>query len=150
MPRKTRLTATTRGKHPATAEHYKDGPRDVVKIGNLRVLVIRDGSWWLAQGLEIDYAAQGTSLDDVKEKFLHGLAGTAHAYLDKFGSIERFLRPASADALRELAIASERKMLKLSSTTEHEMPLAEPMRQLPFSGISFFERCDPEPALAMA
>ena len=68
---------------------------------------------------------------------------TADAYLEEFGSIEKFLRP-STDVLRELAKASERKLLKVTIKSMHELhrlPDKEAaVRALPFSGIRFFER----------
>jgi len=141
MPRKIILRANTVGKHRTTAEHYKEGAHDVVKIGDLRVLVVKEGPWWFAHGLEIDYTAQGTSLEEVKDRFARGLAVTAHAYIEKFGSIKKFLRPASADVLLELADASEKKLLTMSTMSLRELQVEEPVqRALPFSGIHFFER----------
>lgn len=142
MSKKRVLKAT----HPskATAEHSRDAGHDYVKIGELHVLVTKDGDWWLARGLQIDYAAQGKSLDEVKENFCRGLMATADAYLKEFGSIEKLLRP-SPDVLREMANASERKILSLSLESVHETarPLPSKVRaaqRLPFSGISFFQK----------
>ena len=134
-----------KSKHPskATAEHLRDDDHDYVKLGDLGVLVARDGDWWCAQGLEIDYTAQGKSYEEVMENFTRGLLATADAYLEEFGSIEKFLRP-SANVLRELAKASERKLLKVTLKSIHDLhrlPAEEPAaRALPFSGIRFFER----------
>lgn len=122
-----------------SAEHYKEGAHDFVKIGDLRVLVTKDGPWWFAQGLEIDYTAQGKSLDEVKDKFIRGLAATAHAYIMEFGSIQKLLRPAPADVLRELSNASSKGLLNISTLSEHELE-APIKRALPFSGVRYFER----------
>lgn len=135
-----------RSKHSnkkTTAEHLRDEDHDYVKLGDLGVLVARDGDWWFAQGLEIDYTAQGKSDEEAIENFTRGLMATADAYLEEFGSIEKFLRP-STDVLRELAKASERKLLKVTIKSMHELhrlPDKEAaVRALPFSGIRFFER----------
>jgi hypothetical protein len=41
--------------------------------GALRVLVVTDGSAWLAHGLEVHYAAQGSSVAEAIERFESGL-----------------------------------------------------------------------------
>lgn len=144
MARKTIFEKTAR--KGTTAGHYKDGARDIIKIGDLRVLITQEGPWWFAQGLEIDYAAQGKSLEEVKEKFARGLCATAHAYILEFGGIDKFLRPAPADILRALASASAKGILRLSTESEHG--LMEPISQtLPFTGITYFEKRR-EPAVA--
>jgi hypothetical protein len=139
--KKTILKATSNSK--TTAEHYRKDDHEYVKIGALSVLIKQDGDWWFAQGLEIEYAAQGKSLEEVKENFIRGLVSTAHAYLEEFGSIEKLLRPSSADVLREFSNASRRKLLRLSIESEHDVPelLEEPeMRQaFPFNAVKFFQ-----------
>jgi hypothetical protein len=140
MSKKTIFKAASKTK--ATAEHYREDDHEYVKIGALNVLVTQDGDWWFAQGLEIEYAAQGKSLEEVAENFGQGLATTAHAYLEEFGSIEKMLRP-SPEVLRELSNASRKKMLKLSVESRHDIHelLEEPaIRQaFPFSSIKFFQ-----------
>jgi hypothetical protein len=140
--KKTIFKAASKTK--ATAEHYREDDHEYVKIGALSVLVTQDGDWWFAQGLEIEYAAQGKSLEEVTENFGQGLATTAHAYLEEFGSIEKMLRPSPPEVLRELSNASRRKMLKLSVESKHEIHklLEEPaIRQaFPFNSIKFFQR----------
>ena len=143
MPKKTIMAAKSRGGR-ATATHYRDDDHDYVNIGDLGVLVTHDGDWWFAQGLEIDYTAQGKSLDEVRERFTRGLIATAEAHLTEFGSIVNLLRP-SPDVLIELFKASERKLLKMSVESMHDLHLPREAvrpaaRRLPFSGIRFFEQ----------
>ena len=93
-------------KHPpvhTTAFHgqSEDG-FNVVGIGNLRVVLIQDDDAWFAQGLEIDYAAQGSSVEDVKKKFAQGLCATLHENLKAYGNIERILRVAPPQVWNEL------------------------------------------------
>jgi predicted RNase H-like HicB family nuclease len=60
---------------------------------DLRVIVwLRDG-FWFARGLEIDYAAQGKSLDEVKANFERGLALTIEEHLKVFGNLNHMLLP---------------------------------------------------------
>lgn len=60
-------------------------------------MVEHDGGTWFAQGIEIDYAAAGTSLDDVRARFERGLRRTIEENLKRHNSIERILKEAPAD-----------------------------------------------------
>lgn len=69
----------------------------------LNVLVTQDldedstGKTWYAQGMEIDYLAQGADLDGVIASFEQGLLLTVKAHIEKRGHIEGLLRPATGD-----------------------------------------------------
>ena len=56
-------------KTPNAALHAKHGNIHLVGIGNLKVVVIQDGDFWFAQGLEIDYASEGKNFEEVKTAF---------------------------------------------------------------------------------
>jgi len=53
-------------------------PNDVPirEAGALRVLVVPDGKAWFAHGLEVDYAAQGMSVEETIDHFEFGLRET--------------------------------------------------------------------------
>jgi hypothetical protein len=89
----SKLTAAT-----TTALHGKtsDGV-DIVMIDKLRVALTRDGNAWVAQGLEIDYAAEGTSVEDAKEQFQTGLMLTLRENIRVFGHIKGVLRVVPQD-----------------------------------------------------
>ena len=54
----------------ATAIHGVSQEGDhLVGIGNLRVLIEKEGNFWFAQGLEIDYVAQGDTMEAVQKEF---------------------------------------------------------------------------------
>jgi hypothetical protein len=78
---------------PATALHgtTKSG-LDVVMIDKLRVALLCDGRTWVAQGLEIDYAAEGATIEEAKKQFSIGLMATLRENLRVFGNIEHVLR----------------------------------------------------------
>ncbi len=78
----------------------------VVGIGNLRVLIVPDGKFWFAHGLEIDYGAQGDSVDDAKRNFQEGLLKTIEMHLKVNGNIDELLTFAPSSVLRE---ASKKK-----------------------------------------
>lgn len=64
----------------------------VVAFGNLRVLIFEQDGEWLAQGIEIDYAASGATLEDTQRYFELGLARTVHLHLQRHTTIDRLLR----------------------------------------------------------
>src|ERR1039458_1707330 len=85
-----KIKAKKKGKLSTTAFHgvSHDGIHHVVGIGNLRVVIVPDGDFWFAQGLEIDYAVQGASEKDAKKKFEDGLEHTIEEHLKIHGTIE--------------------------------------------------------------
>jgi len=78
----------------AEAFHLSDDESHCVGIGNLQVVISRDGKGWLAQGLEIDYAAGGPTLAKVKKNFEKGLKGTINLHLKMYETIDTLLKPA--------------------------------------------------------
>ena len=108
--------------NPEASEH-------VVGIGHLRVLVSQYDDDWIAQGLEIDYFAEGSSLDDVKASFQEGLAATIREHLKLYGTIQGILKTAPQDAWSEFFASS--KCLVHSQITFHNTP---------FTGIAFYEK----------
>ncbi len=101
---KSTLPAKAKGTHKnvtATAIHGTDGETHIVGIGNLRVIICPDESGWFAQGLEIDYAAGGKTIPQVKENFEKGLKGTIGLHIQMYGNIEKFLTPAPPQIWKE-------------------------------------------------
>lgn len=118
----------------------KGAATHIVVIGNLRVMITHDDGSWFAQALEIDYAAQGTSLQDVKTRFEKGLAATIHEHLKIFGSINKLLQPAPPDVWVQLVQAVKTAKV-YSQLSFHLLPL-----ELPFGKIEYFEE---EPSYAV-
>jgi hypothetical protein len=75
---------------------------DVVMIDKLRVALTQDGNMWVAQGLEIDYAAEGASIEDVKSHFERGLLLTLRENIRVFGNIKNVLRVVPPDVWNAL------------------------------------------------
>lgn len=75
---------------------------DIVLIDRLRVALLRDGDFWVAQGLEIDLAAQGNTLEEAQRKFERGLVLTLRENLRIYGKIDHALRVAPAEVWQEL------------------------------------------------
>lgn len=127
MPRGGRRT-----KKPAkgtSAFQVKDGTTHVVGVRQLRVVVTNDGEGWFAQGLEIDYFAQTSSLGVVKHRFEEGLCATIDEYLKKHGSIEWLLQPAPDNVWNEF-LRRKQRPLWFSSVSVHRHDLAIQYYQL--------------------
>jgi hypothetical protein len=125
-------------KSSATAIHARndDGSGHLVGIGNLRVLLLKDEGSWFAQGLDIDYFAQGSSLADAQRRFQSGLLETIDVHLGTYGNIDGVLQPAPAEVWAEfLRTPSLRRLYSQVSFHKGESNLAV----LPFSGVEFYE-----------
>jgi hypothetical protein len=92
MKSRRKLATTTTAFHGQT----QDGT-NIVMIDKLRVALMRDGNAWVAQGLEIDYAAEGSSVDDAKDQFQIGLMLTLRENIRVFGHIKGVLRVVPQD-----------------------------------------------------
>ena len=108
----------------------------VVGIGHLKVVIIPDGDFWFAQGLEIDYTAQGNSLEDAKQEFENGLIATIHEHLRVHGSIKDLLRIAPQEAWN-LAFESRATGHSYSQLTFHQIEEARSL--MPFQAIKYLE-----------
>lgn len=101
-----------------------------VGVWNLHVIVTNDDGGWFAQGAEIDYAAQGATLEDAKKHFEAGLAATIHEHLKLHEKLDYFVRPAPPEVWQEIARGAERKLL-LTQISRHMLLPA------PFQGIEY-------------
>lgn len=99
-------------------------------MGDLRVRVGRDDSFWFAQGLEVDYLAMGDTEPQAKEHFERGLATTAEEHLRIHGHLDHLLTPAPAEAWKEIM-----KTAMHSQVTVHRTSTRIP--NLPFDGIAY-------------
>ncbi len=71
-----------------------DGSWDV-EIRHLKVwLYLDEHRYWIAQGLDIGYAASAPTFEDAQKKFSRGLASTLVVNMEKFGTIDPIVRPA--------------------------------------------------------
>ena len=110
----------------------EEGGTHAAGIGNLRVVLVPDENFWFAQGLEIDYAAQGDSLEDAQENFQDGLSATIHEHLRVYGTIRGMLRVAPQEAwdLVLKAGAKPHPVRQVSFQAVEDVPL-------PFDNIQF-------------
>jgi hypothetical protein len=116
----------------------KDGP-SFVGIGNLRVVIMQDDDSWFAQGLEIDYVAQGKTIEDVKKHFENGLEATVDEHLRIFGSIENLLKVAPQEIWNEMFLGgTTNKRYRYSQLTIHSFEESL-KKSLPFDGIQYLK-----------
>ena len=110
----------------------EDGSANVVGIGNLRVMITNDDGSWFAQALEIDYAAQGDTEEDVKQRFEKGLEATIDEHLQIHGTIEKLLQPAPQEVWVEMFKTAEKgKLFSQVSVHIHEA--------LQYENIEYFQ-----------
>lgn len=139
----TKSQTATKKPRPTMAIHSK--PADgihVVGIGDLRVVIVPDGDSWFAQGLEIDYAAQGSSVEDVKKRFEDGLVATIQEHLRIYGDIERILKVSPTEVWSDILLsagASPKRLTVVSVYRVEKKSLPKEMSRFPFDGINYFE-----------
>lgn len=116
------------------AVHAQHENEHLVAFGSLRVLVKETNSHWFAQGIEVDYAAAGDSLEDVKDRFEKGLTATIHLHLERYGTIEKLLRFAPKEALEPFGDIKNFHTLTSVSLhiceehCEHDIPVIDAFR----------------------
>lgn len=128
-----------------TAVHGKAGSNHVVGIGNMRVIICKDGDdLWFAQGLEIDYAADGTSFDEVKKNFESGLCATIDLHIKAYGNLEKLLKLAPESAWIEFW--KEGTRMRYSQISIHQDGRRKKAQNVlcfpshfPFAGIDYLE-----------
>lgn len=114
---------------------------------NLQVILAPEAGMWVAQAVEIDYAAAGESLEDVRERFEDGLAGTIHEQLKMFGDLDALLTPAPARQWHDLWRQQGKRLTWFGETTLHEVVSRSEMdavaRFFPFDKIAYFTAAAP-------
>lgn len=132
------MTANT--KSGASAIHGQDGSDHLVGIGNLRVIICQEGEQWFAQGLEIDYAADGESFEDVKANFESGLRGTIDLHIKAYGNLDNLLKIAPVSAWGELYEHKDGKRMRYTQVSMHKVFNEQIPSGLSFQNIDYMER----------
>ena len=117
-----------------TAIHLSGNGDHVVGIGDLRVFIVQDGDYWCAQGLEIDYVAQGASIEEAKKAFTDGLTATIHANIETHGTIKNVLKIAPPEIWQEIYDIEVLPHV-YSQVSVHEIEW-----ELPFRGIQYLQQ----------
>lgn len=130
----------------AEAIHVPNGDQHIVGIKALKVLLSNDCGMWFAQGLEIDYASAGNTIEEAKDKFESGLKKTIAEHLILHGSIENLLKIAPQEVWDEYYGAKfVCKRQKYSTVQFHDLcekndHLEFDKTQFPFNEIAFIEQ----------
>lgn len=129
-----------------SAVHLQHGNNHVVGVDALTVLLTKDGSCWFAQGLQIDYASSGASVDEAKANFEQGLMLTIREHLKVHGHIKNFLKVAPQEAWDEYFSAkasTECQKQKFTTVQSHRITVdaAQPAitTGFPFKEVTFVE-----------
>jgi hypothetical protein len=133
---KTRLKAKG---GTAKAMHLQHGKHEAIAIWNLSVLIVPDENSWFAQGLEVNYGAQGNTPEEAQENFQRGLLATIRQHLRVHGDITRILKFAPSQILHRAA--ENRDSIKHFAYVTFQEILAgndtKIERALPFGGIDY-------------
>jgi hypothetical protein len=143
---KLEITEIKEGSSSCTVVHGQssDGKVHFVGIGSLKVVIVKDGpTTWFAQGLDIDYAAEGTNVENVKLNFQNGLISTIDQHLKANNSLSKLLKPAPNDVWQEMyygPLLGKGKVLK----NYHQISIHLPDQIKKFTafeniGIEYFE-----------
>lgn len=100
---------------------FKHEQQHFVGIRNLRVVITNDDGSWFAQALEIDYAAEGASLEHVQRCFEDGLKSTVNEHLRLFGTIDKLISPAPSEVWREV-LKADPQPFRYSQLSLHSFP----------------------------
>jgi hypothetical protein len=120
----------------AGAAHIQTGEHEAVAIWKLSVLIVPDGDFWFAQGLEINYGAQGTSKADAQKNFQKGLLATIKQHIRVHGNIERLLQFAPDRVLKEAA-QHKNSIKEFAQVSFHEILDDKAQKFMPFDGIDY-------------
>lgn len=119
------------------AVHLQADANHTVVVDSLRVIICPDGDGWFAQGIEIDYAAYGSSIEAAQLNFERGLAQTIHLHLERFGEIDRLLKFAPTAAWKKLKDPNHYSFTLL---TRHTLPeTLDALKQTPFSDVAYLQ-----------
>jgi hypothetical protein len=138
MIRTNKSAKNVASKKSALAIHAadEDGEHHAVVIWNLSVLIVPDEGFWFAQGLEINYGAQGNTPEDAQKRFQDGLAKTIHQHLKVHGNIEKLLKFAPSSILREAA-QFKSSIKPFAQVSFHGVLDAGARNAIPFDGIDY-------------
>src|SRR5438552_18177976 len=130
---KTKLNASAKDTH---AVHLQDEAHAAVAIWNLSVLIVPDDKFWFAQGLEINYGAQGDTPEEAQQNFQQGLLATIAQHLRVYGNIKKLLKFAPSEILTEAA-ENKASIKRFAQVSFHEILDAKSQLQVPFDRIDY-------------
>ena len=120
---------------PLAAEGTVGSGEHFAFFGNIRVIVMRDGNFWFAQGVEIDYFAQGDTVEQVQRNFERGFVATVQTCLDLHGTITPLLKWAPIEAFEGM---DDPRAYNYTQVSLHEVfPNKELLQKVPFDSFEY-------------
>jgi hypothetical protein len=96
----------------------------------LRVAVVRDEEAWFAQGIDVDYFAQGQTPQEAEKNFAEGLRLMIKLHMNEFKNLQ-YLKPPPPAVSQEYA--------KMRFAKVEQLPLHAPgPAKVPYKTIKFF------------
>jgi len=92
-----------------------------VALQYIRVVIVPDGPAWFAQGIDIDYASQGATVEEAKTNFEKGLRATIDQHLRVYRHIRGILQLAPPEILANLLIDSSAQYRLYSQVSAHDI-----------------------------
>jgi predicted RNase H-like HicB family nuclease len=111
----------------------------IVGIGDLHVLLVEEENCWYAQGLEIDYVAQGDSIEEAKANFEVGFHTTIRENLKIHGTIEPLLEPAPQEVWKDRLSPSSKAKRFFYLSIHNARELDDIRDFLPFQAIEYLQ-----------
>jgi len=122
-----------------SAVHIRAGNRHAVAIASMRVIIVQDGlNTWFAQSLDIDYASNGSSIEDTQRNFETGLSSTIKAHLERFGNIDRIMKSPPLEDWIPL-VSRNGDEFEFSMSEAHDFNDKILVENLPYRSISYIE-----------
>lgn len=133
-------------KHHITSHEGETPDAKSYRVGfwNLRVLIVPEGDdCYFAQCKEIDYAAEGSTIEEAKKNFEKGFVATIYHHLKFFGSLKNMIRPVSDELWQELLgeATSGDRQFTLTHTSLHTIIPQKAQALVPYGykGIEYVE-----------
>lgn len=113
--------------------HIKQQHNHAVCVAALRVIISEGDGGWYAEGVEIDYAAFGQTIEEVQLNFELGFIRTIHLHIAKFGNLNKFIKWAPQSVLEKLP---QSKPYKIDTFSTHNIEVES---VLPISSINYLQ-----------
>ena len=120
---------------PVFAFQVKKDSTHAVGFGYIRVVLFKEDGMWIAQGLDVDYAAYAPTKQQAKKNFAIGLEGTVDLHIKIHENIENLLKRAPTEVWQKLLGTGTE--YRFSQVTFHEDLFKT--AEIPYPGILFQE-----------
>lgn len=103
----------------ADATHIDTGTDHIIKLENIKVLIVPDGPFWYAQGIEIDCAAQGATIEEAKKNFEKMLDRAILRAVATHRTIEPLLHPVPSEIFQHVTMGVTEENMQWQRFSQH-------------------------------